>query len=182
MRHGRHTFNLSSAVSVSRIGQSPSASSSRLSPGSRYISPLQMSDIKNNIIHIHRDMVTDRRHKWVIKEIPKTEKSARFVDMPEEVIAEIRKQGYVTKMTPRQIYKAFKRLLQKNGLDDFTFHDMRHWCVSTLHAHEMPDAYIQHRGGWSSDRIMKQVYLQTLQDQSEILTDKAMSHLIQCCK
>ncbi|MBO5564945.1 MAG: site-specific integrase [Lachnospiraceae bacterium] len=141
-----------------------------------------MSDIKNNIIHIHRDMVTDRRHKWVIKEIPKTEKSARFVDMPEEVIAEIRKQGYVTKMTPRQIYKAFKRLLQKNGLDDFTFHDMRHWCVSTLHAHGMPDAYIQHRGGWSSDRIMKQVYLQTLQDQSEILTDKAMSHLIQCCK
>ena len=107
---------------------------------------------------------------------PKTPGSNRRIEMPSFVIDAIKDQGYVTKLNLNQITSDFPRILKRAGLPAFRFHDLRHYCVSTLHAQGVPDAYIMQRGGWSTDGVLKKVYRHTLADQEKANAEKALSH------
>ena len=136
---------------------------------------LSMDSIEGNVVHVWRTMYYADAG-YGIKDMPKNYSSNRYIQYPDFVTDRIREKGRITSYNLRTLDTHFSAFLKKNGLPHFRFHDLRHWCVSTLHAQGMPDAYIMQRGGWSSDHTLKEVYRHTLQDQSERLTAQAISH------
>lgn len=132
-------------------------------------------DFSGNVIHVSESMAKDRKNKFTRKG-PKTPGSNRRIEMPAFVIDVIKDQGYVTNLNLNQITSNFPRILKRAGLPPFRFHDLRHYCVSTLHAQNVPDAYIMQRGGWSTDAVLKKVYRHTLADQEKENTKKALDH------
>lgn len=135
-------------------------------------------DFNGDVIHVREAVVKDR-HKKLQTKAPKTLHSDRFIQMPDRVISEIAEKGYVTKLKPASISSQFKTVLRHAQLPDFRYHDLRHYCVSTLHAQGVPDAYIMQRGGWTTDTVLKAVYRHTLADQEKRYAQKALNHFDQ---
>lgn len=132
-------------------------------------------DFHENVIHV-RESIADTGSGNLHRKQPKTPFSNRLIEMPGFVIDAIRQQGYVTKLTPGQITARFPHVLHKAGLPPFRFHDLRHYCVSTLHAQGVVDASIMKRGGWSTDAVLKRVYRHVLADQDAAQTKRALAH------
>ena len=104
--------------------------------------------------------------------MPKTSKSVRRIILPKEVIKMIgHGTGRIYKYNPNTLTKRFCYLRDKLGLQ-CRFHDLRHYAASIMHAIGVPDQYIMERGGWSSDRVLKDVYRNTLSDQMKVYTKK----------
>lgn len=139
------------------------------------ICALTMNDIKGNVIHVCKDVVRDADGKWVTKP-PKTFSSDRFIEMPQFVIDKINEVGHITKcgQTPDGLSHEFKRLLKRNGFDNYRFHDLRHFCCSHLHAIGIPDIYIMQRSGHATTTVLREVYTHTLQNQSKVETKKIL--------
>ena len=123
----------------------------------------EMRDLAGNVLYIHRTVIQSTGGETV-KNYPKTDKSNRYIVLPDYVVDLIHKQGYICGMTCHDISKNFHVLLQKNGIRHFRFHDLRHAFVSIAHAAGVPDAYIMSRGGWSSTYTMTNVYRHVLDD------------------
>lgn len=140
------------------------------------ICSLQYSDIEGNTVHVHSDMVNSM-DGWVVKEIPKTAASDRYVEYPAKVIEELGEgEGRIISCYPSAISTAWKKLCAKLGLS-CRFHDLRHYAASIMHALGVPDQYIMERGGWSSDAILKSVYRNVLDDKKKEFTDRVNSHM-----
>lgn len=140
------------------------------------ICALTMDDINGSVIHVSKDMIMDREANWIVKDIPKTLTSNRFVEMPQYVIDLIQAQGYVTRFDPQYLTIKHRTFLKRNGFPHFRIHDYRHHMVSALHAAGVPDAYIMQRGGWSSDYTMKNVYRHTLADHEAEAVQATLAH------
>lgn len=65
----------------------------------------------------------------------------------------------------RALYHRWIKLLDDNGMNHITFHDLRHLNASVMALLRIPDKYAQERGGWKSDKIMKNVYMQTFPEE-----------------
>ena len=115
------------------------------------IAALTMDDIDfdNNVVHVHHSMVFGTDCKWHVK-VPKTKSSDRFIVMPKAVIDAIKQQGYVTHWDPCSMYRRFVRMLKRNGIEAYRFHDLRHFCVSELLGAGVEDIFITERTGHSS--------------------------------
>lgn len=137
---------------------------------------LTTEDIRDNIIHISKDVAYEDGVGMIIKPTPKKSASNRYIECPQSLIDDIMAQGYVTHYSPKTVRKKFKQLLVKSGVHDFRFHDLRHWGASTLHAQGVPDAYIQKRGGWSTVATLQRIYRHTLADQDKKMTELANAH------
>ena len=133
-------------------------------------------DFHGNVVHVHSDMVIDEQNQWVIKEIPKTYESNRYVELPPQIIEMIRSQGYIFKFNPNSLTNRHRRFLQKYGFEHFRFHDYRHHMASALHAAGVPDQYIIQRLGHSGDSTLKRVYRHTLADHERAAVDATMKH------
>ena len=142
------------------------------------ICALQISDLNGNVLHIHQAAV-DIGGKVTIK-APKTYDSDRFVTLPAVVSRKIRKQGYVTKLTPEQLSYHFIEFLKRQDVEHFRFHDLRHFFASYCHnVLKMSDANIQKLGGWKTDHVMKRVYIQSMQeDQAAKQAAKGMASFL----
>lgn len=125
---------------------------------------LSLDDLHGDILHIHRAMVYGAGNQLILKDYPKTDKSNREILLPQYVADLIREHGVICDYTPGGLSRAFTYLLHKCGMDHCRLHDLRHSFVSIAHAQHMPDAYIQERGGWSTDFVMKNVYRHTFDD------------------
>ena len=134
------------------------------------------NDFSGNIIHIHADMVINEQNQWIIKEMPKTYESNRFIEMPEQVIDLIRQQGYVCKCHPNALTAKHSRFLKRNGFPHSRLHDYRHHMASALHAAGVPDQYIIQRLGHSGDSTLKRVYRHTLEDHEKAAVNAALDH------
>ena len=144
------------------------------------ICALKWSDIQGDVIHVQRDCVLSPEKKWEYK-LPKTLTSDRFITMPGFVmdkLKEIPKEDpdrFIFDMNPNQITDKFRRLLKREGIEDFRFHDLRHFCCSYLHGMNVPDIYIMQRSGHATTATLRQIYTHTLQNQSEEETKKIIS-------
>lgn len=132
-------------------------------------------DFKTNTIHVHHSLVIDDDKNWNLK-APKNSTSDRFVDAPEFVINKIKEKGYITKLSPDNISSNFSRVLKRNNIPHFRFHDLRHYSASIRHALNIPDAYIMAEGGWKSDAILKSVYRHAMKDKKNEMQERAKSH------
>lgn len=141
---------------------------------------LSMSDIQGNIIHIHHSLVLGPDKEWHLK-APKTESSDRYIEAPQFVIDRIREIGHITTLNPHSITIMFQRILERNNITHFRFHDLRHYSASIRHAIGIPDAYIMADGGWSSDKVLKSVYRHAMNDRKKEMSDKANAHFSELC-
>lgn len=129
------------------------------------ICALTALDIKNGKAHVHAAAV-DLGGEVTVKE-PKTYDSDRWVQLPDYVAKMIRRQGYVTKLTPQGLSRKFARFLDKQNVQHFRFHDLRHFFASYCHnVLGLSDAQIQKLGGWRTDHVMKQIYIGSMRDRS----------------
>lgn len=141
------------------------------------ICALTLDDFEGDFVNITKDVIKDKDGKFILKKVPKTVESNRKIKLPHFVVARVREQGYVTKLSPDNISTYFRRMQQRIGLEDvYNFHSTRHYCVSTLHANGLPDAYIMERGGWSTPDVLIYVYRHTISDETSALTDRALNH------
>ena len=140
------------------------------------ICALTDEDISGNTITISKSMVRSNDGGFVIK-TPKTYSSYREVEYPDFVIQKFEGiQKKKKKMYPEDISKKFGTILKESGLPHFRFHDLRHYSASIMHAIGIPDQYIMARGGWKTDRVLKQVYRNVISDEQKKFTEQINAH------
>ncbi len=127
------------------------------------ICALRMSDIDGDFVHISRAVVRDQSGEWVTKE-PKTASSVRDVLLPHFVIERIKERGYITHLLPSQVSNRFWKRQRNLGIPPYCFHSLRHFHASYLHYLNIPDAYIQKRGGWANASTLQNIYRHALAD------------------
>ncbi|MDD6196564.1 MAG: site-specific integrase [[Clostridium] aminophilum] len=121
------------------------------------ISPLTAADLHGNILTVNKSMVADPDGGYVVKSA-KTTDSNRAVELPQFVVDKLPKTGELCPMNPNMITMSFQRAVKRAGLPHFRFHDLRHYSASMMHALGIPDKYIQSRGGWASNSVLRSVY------------------------
>lgn len=141
------------------------------------ICALTMNDIIGNVAHVHRDMVMDKENRWVTKP-PKTYTSDRYIELPDFVIEAIQKHGGITDKNPGMISKNYKDALKRAGLPRYTFHSLRHFSISYMHALGIPDIYIMQRSGHATSNVLRSVYTHTLQDHSADVTQQILDGFV----
>ena len=139
------------------------------------IAALTIQDLDGDYLHISKDMVLDDYGEWITK-APKTLASNRTVLLPHYVAERIRQKGYITHLTPNNITKRFIKRQQSLGVEPhYTFHSLRHFFASYLHAQNIPDAYVLRAGGWATPHVMQKVYRHALDDVHLEYEQKAVS-------
>lgn len=144
------------------------------------ICALRVSDLSGNVLHIRRAVVYDADGLLQTKD-PKTLSSDRFVQIPSQTADKIRRQGYVTELSPRQLSRRFVRLMRTAKVQTFRFHDLRHFFVSYCHTVlKLSDAQIQALGGWSTSHVMTEYYRQTMNEkQAAMLVANKVAKIVQ---
>lgn len=136
---------------------------------------LKKSDIKNGILTIHSTKVRVNNED-VEKSTTKTIESTRQIKLPERILSLIQALpddgGYLIPLTAQAIYMRFSRLLERNGIEHMSFHDLRHMNASVMLALGIPDKYAMERGGWSTPSVMKSVYQHTFTAERQAADDK----------
>lgn len=145
------------------------------------ICALRMENINGTMVHVCENMIkkiVDEKTTWIIRH-PKSTEGDRYIDYPQFVADMWKdKKDRVVDMNPNTLCKAFKAKLDGLNIEHFRFHDLRHYSASIQHALGVPDAYIMKRGGWSSDRILKDVYRHALDDKTKEMNALANDHFL----
>lgn len=134
---------------------------------------LTVNDIFDNGILVNKAAVYDENRNIVIK-APKTSSSRRFVPISSEMIAEIRDWKYFN-CTPATIDAAFKKLIIKCDVPKFSFHKLRHYFASELHAQGLPDKEIARIGGWETLDTLHNIYQHSMRDKQEEFNNKVIT-------
>ena len=133
-------------------------------------------DIHGNSIDINKAMVKDDVGAWVIKKT-KTVESTRTIEYPSFVIDELKGiSGRIIPINPDALSRRFERALRFSKLPHFGMHAMRRYGASILHALNVPDLYIRQRGGWSTDAVMKSIYINEIDEEKRKQLDKINAH------
>lgn len=133
-------------------------------------------DIHGNTISINKAIVKDDDGAWVTKQT-KTTNSTRDIEYPQFVIDELKGiDGRIIPVNPDALSRRFERALRFAKLPHFGMHAMRRFGASILHALNVPDLYIRQRGGWSTDAVMKQIYINEIDEEKRKQTDKINAH------
>ena len=140
------------------------------------ICALTADDVHGCTIAVNKAMVRVSRGEWTIK-TTKTVSSTREIIMPQFVIDMLPKSGKLVEVgAPDNISNRFARAIKKLKLGEIRFHDLRHYAASIMHALNVPDQYIMQRGGWASDKTLKQVYRGTINDYEQKYVDVTIKH------
>jgi integrase len=71
---------------------------------------------------------------------------------------------YGTPISPRNLVRSFKALLQRAGLPDMRFHDLRHSCASLLAAQGVPARVAMEVLGHASIQTTQNIYTHVFDD------------------
>lgn len=137
---------------------------------------LTSDDVKGNNITINKDMVQNKFDGWEIR-TTKTYESTRTIEYPQFVIDELKGiKGSLVNYNPEQIHHQFRSAIKATGVQPFRFHDLRHYGASIMHSIGVPDVYIKQRGGWTTDHVMKRIYINAIDEEKRKQTDKINEH------
>lgn len=124
---------------------------------------LKYSDIRENGVYVHADIIQDKDGKWLYKNSPKEKDSIRFAPLPSEII-ELLGEGdpdeFVVKYAiPNSVSNRFNTLRHKLGITGIRFHDLRHYYASIGTVLGVPDTYLANFGGWAQgSNVLKTTY------------------------
>jgi integrase len=134
------------------------------------ICALTPNDFNDFGVNINKAVVMDKDCKKVCK-APKTSAGYRFVPLPKDVIAEAEKWKHF-QLAPNVLYTHFHKLVESLPIPHITFHKLRHYFASELHAQGIPDQYIAQIGGWETVEMLHKIYQHTLRDKEKEMSDK----------
>lgn len=155
---------------------------------------LKYGDLKEGKLHVHTAVVRDSEGKHVEKGT-KTTSGDRWIKLPEiiEYLILCRKaklafEGvtdnipgeYICPWADTTIYKNFKRICKKAGVESCRFHDLRHFMASEGHALGIPNKYLMKRMGHKTENMLQNVYQHTISDvadEFDALIDEKMEKL-----
>jgi len=121
-------------------------------------------DFKAGTVTVSKNQTTGIHGGYVIG-TPKTLSSRRTITLPPMILKEIKRKGLYP-YNVNSLTMAWNVFLRKNGFTYHRFHSLRHFFVSyALNDLHLPELEIQRRGGWSNDKVMKEVYNDVLQSQ-----------------
>lgn len=99
------------------------------------------------------------------KDNAKTETRKRILKLPNYIKTLIdnlpQSQDRLVELSGHALYDRFRRILKSNNLPHMTFHDLRHVNASVMSELHIADKYALERGGWKTDKVMKEVYTHT---------------------
>lgn len=84
----------------------------------------------------------------------------------------------LTTMTPNSITNAFPHRLHAAGVNQFRFHDLRHYVVSLMIFLNIPKKYIADYVGHENEKMIDQVYGHIMQDKKATFTDRLDEYLV----
>lgn len=128
---------------------------------------LRYSDIEGNQMHICNVIVDDYDGKPAEKDT-KSDAGDRWIEVPNYILSLIgsgQPDEYIVKLTGQAIYKRFSRLLKKNGIRHFRFHDLRCANAAAMIRLGIDSKYAMEHNGWSTEHMYKQVYGYIMADQ-----------------
>lgn len=138
------------------------------------ISALTTDDITDTGVIISKSMVlSSSGREWIVKQ-PKTAAGFRIVALPQQVIDLARKS--VPFPCPNTITDQFIKAIKATGIPRFSFHKLRHYYASSLHALGVPDKYIMASGGWESEQTLNTVYKHALRETQKRENQRAVEH------
>lgn len=134
---------------------------------------LTPEDFNDFGVNINKAVVVNKNGEMIVKP-PKTSAGYRFVQLPPEIIAEA-KQWKHFQLHPSTLSSSFDRLVKRLPIPHITFHKLRHYWASELHAQGVPDQYIAKVGGWESVDMLHKIYQHTLRDKEDEMSDKIVN-------
>lgn len=137
------------------------------------ICALTADDFTDLGVNVNKAAVMDSDKNLVIK-TTKTIAGTRFVPLPQSVIVEAKNWQYFG-ISPTVLQGQFNRLVDKSDIPHFSFHKLRHYFASELHANGVPDKYIAEIGGWETVEVLHNIYQHTLKDKQKSMTDKVIN-------
>lgn len=134
-------------------------------------------DFDKNTIRITKAQVKTEDNKHINKQ-PKTDASVRVIAMPQFVMDALPKEGPIVSINATQITNQFIDLMENADLPHFRFHDLRHYAASIAASSSVGASVesIKARGGWSTDAMMKRVYINQLEDEVHKDSEKILDY------
>lgn len=131
------------------------------------ICALTSDDLRGDILTISKDVVADEKKKWIVKDMPKTADSFRYLRLVEPLLSVLNGiDGKFITCTPDALLARFRRSLGKCEIKQFNFHLLRHCYASRAAMMGIPDVYLARLGGWKpGSPILKQVYQNAMEDE-----------------
>ena len=134
---------------------------------------LTLNDVSDLGVTVNKAAVYDKNNNVVIKP-PKTNAGNRFVPLPPHIIKEVKEWKYFG-CSPAKLSDSFNRLVQQCKVPHISFHKLRHYFASELHACGIPDKHIAQIGGWKSVAVLQNIYQHTLRDKQEEMNKKIIN-------
>lgn len=144
---------------------------------------LTKSDINGNEITINKAVLLDKDGNYVIGKT-KTIESTRVISMPDFVIKSLLKApGFtIIDCTAPALYHKFKKACDECGLEDIHIHSLRHYAASIMHYLKIADKAVMARGGWSTDKVMKDIYIGAISSEQKKADKIAFDHFEKVAK
>lgn len=124
-------------------------------------------DLEAKTLRVTSARVLNEHNEYVEKGT-KTEKSRRRFDLPDYIVGVLANaphdSEYVVPTSPQTIRNRLVAATEKAGIPFYGLHTMRHTNASIMLALNTPDKYAMERGGWSSEKTMKQIYQHTMDE------------------
>ena len=139
------------------------------------ICALTNDDLKGNHLHVSKTKVYDGVN-WIIKNNPKTDKSNRIIPLSKELVSEIEQYGLEFDGSPKLLNTELHRVQKALGIEQFRFHDLRHYFASYASTLGLPEQDIMELGGWESDFVFKRIYRETMSDSVKNSAKKIMDN------
>lgn len=137
------------------------------------ICALTVDDFDDFGVRVNKAAVLDDDNKVRIK-TTKTIAGDRYVPLPADVLKEAKAWKYFG-CKPYQLSGWFDKLMGNTDVPKFSFHKLRHYFASELHAQGIPDQYIKELGGWESVEMLHNIYQHTMRDKKETMTNKVLN-------
>ena len=121
-------------------------------------------NFKKNTITIDQAMVINVDREFVVKTTKTVAgtRTIRMIPLVADTLMQIKEptaqpDDHIT-VGPNSITNNFCRLVRRNGLPEYRFHDLRHYTVSVMLALNIPKKYIADYVGHESENMIDEVY------------------------
>lgn len=139
---------------------------------------LQAKSIRNGFLYVEESLV-DINGSPTLKQSTKAYERTRKHKLPTYIMQLIEStdawkdgSGFLITMSHDAIVGHFRKLLAEHGVQDMTFHQLRHLNASVMLALGVPDLYAMERGGWSTNTTLKGVYQHTFSKERQLVDQR----------